>query len=535
MHTSAPSGPVRVGAVAVAILVAGAAGAAPLDGPAAERALAVAQAKLAAASARLTPDRLPKSTGPDGLWRTVAATDRVGWTQGFFPGTLWYVHEWSGDAAWRERAERFTATLEPQKTNTETHDVGFKLVPSFGNAHRLTGDPAHRDVLLAGAASLATRFRPEVGAIDCCDWNPDWRLPVVIDTMMNLELLLWAARNGGDPAHAELALQHALRTRDDLVRADGGTFHVADYEPGTGALRWRGTFQGAADGSTWARGQAWAVYGFTMVYRYTRDARMLETARRTADFFLARLPASGVPRWDLDVAGPPDDSSAAAILASALLELATHVGAPGGDAYRAHALRILGTLASPSYLDERPATEGILLHGAGNVPAGQEVDVSLAYGDYYFVEALLRARPWPAAPPAPDAGEDGADGAGTGDAGEAGGGGAGDGGADAGGADAGGADAGGADAGGADAGGADAGGADAGGADAGGGDAGGADAGGSDGSGSDGGAEEPAGDAAPTRSSGGCATGGAGGMLALLAVHRLRRLRRADAGPGPRR
>lgn len=512
MYTSARSGHALAGAVAVAILAAGAAVASPLDGPAAEKALAVAQAKAAATAARLTPDRLPKSTGPDGRWTTVAATDPVGWTQGFFPGTLWYLHEWSGEGAWRERAERFTATLEPQKTNTETHDVGFKLVPSFGNALRLTGDPAHREVLLAGAASLATRFRPEIGAIDCCDWNPDWRLPVVIDTMMNLELLLRAAREGGDPAYADMALRHALRTRDDLVRGDGGTFHVADYEPGTGALRWRGTFQGAADGSTWARGQAWAVYGFTMVHRYTRDARMLETARRTADFFLARLPASGVPRWDLDVEDGPDDSSAAAILASALLELATVVEGPAGDAYRAHALRILGMLASPSYLDERPTTEGILLHGAGNVPAGHEIDVSLVYGDYYFVEALLRARPWPSVPPPPPGGDPG----GAGDAG-----------------DAGGAGAGGADAGGGDADDADAGGADAGDADAGGADAGGGDAGGSDGSGSDGGAGEPAGDTAPPppRSSGGCATGGPGGMLALalLAVRRMRRVRRAEA------
>jgi unsaturated chondroitin disaccharide hydrolase len=487
VHTFGRLGYARVAAIALAAIAAGDAVAVTLDAPAAERALAVAQGKLAAAAARLTPDRLPKSTGPDGLWQTVAATDRVGWTQGFFPGMLWYLHEWSGDRAWRERAELFTSPLEPQRTNTETHDVGFKLVPSFGNAHRLTGDPAHRDVLLAGAASLATRFRPEVGAIDCCDWNTDWRLPVVIDTMMNLELLLWAARNGGDPAHADLALRHALRTRADLVRADGGTFHVADYEPGTGALRWRGTFQGAADGSTWARGQAWAVYGFTMVYRYTRDARMLETARRTADFFLAHLPASGVPRWDLDVGGPPDDSSAAAILASALLELATLVGEPAGDGYRAHALRILGTLASPSYLDERSTTEGILLHGAGHVPAGQEVDVSLVYGDYYFVEALLRARPWPAAAPDGDAG--GADG-GAGSGGE---GGAGGGGGDAGGGE----------------------------------DAGG---GAGDSEPGDGDAEEPAGNPAPPpRSSGGCATGGTGStiVLALLALRPLlRRVRR---------
>jgi unsaturated chondroitin disaccharide hydrolase len=402
------------------------AAATPLDEEAAERALAVAGEKLARAAARLPSDRLPHSTGPDGLWRTVAADDRVGWTQGFFPGSLWYLHELTQDPAWRDRAERFTWPLESQKRNTETHDVGFKLFPSFGNAHRLTGDDRYREVLLAGAASLATRFRPEVGAIDCCDWNPEWRLPIVVDTMMNLELLLWASRHGGDPAYAELALRHALRTLADLVRPDGGTFHVSDYEPGSGALRWRGTFQGARDDSTWSRGQAWAVYGFTVVHRYTGDPRMLDAAVRTAEFFLARLPAHGVPRWDLDVAAGPEDSSAAAVLASALLELATFVAEPAASRYQARALGILETLASPAYLDARPATEGILLHGAGHVPAGREVDVSLVYGDHYFIEALLRARPWPprAADGGAGSGGGGDDGGGAGDGGD---GGAGDG------------------------------------------------------------------------------------------------------------
>jgi unsaturated chondroitin disaccharide hydrolase len=514
-------------AVAVAIALAVGGSARALDEVAAARALAVAGDKLERAATRLAADQLPKATGPDGLWRTVAATDRVGWTQGFFPGSLWLLHELTGDGAWRERAERFTRTLEPQKSNTETHDTGFKLVPSFANAHRLTGDPAHRDVLLAGAASLATRFRPEVDAIDCCEWNPDWRLPVVIDTMMNLELLLWAARNGGDPGYADLALRHALRTRADLVRADGSTFHVADYEPGTGTLRWRGTFQGAADGSTWSRGQAWAVYGFTMVYRYTRDARMLDAARTTAEFFLARLPAHGVPSWDLDAGPAPEDSSAAAVLASALLELATFVAEPAATRYRDRALAILGTLASTGYLDARATTEGILLHGAGHVPAGQEVDVSLVYGDYYFVEALMRARPWPKAP-AGDGGD------GTGGKGEEGGGEdgtGGDGGGEGGTGGDGGDDQGG---GGGDDGAGDGAGRDTGSGDAGG-EGGGAVPGGEgEGQGGGGGAgtDEP-GSASPSRGSGGCSTGGAGSALVpmLLALGLTRAAARSPRGP----
>ena len=406
----------RCSAVLIAFAIfAAPAVATPLDDATATHALSVSRDKLARAAARLPATELPKSTGPDGLWRTVPADDVIGWTQGFFAGSLWYQYELTGDAAWRDRAETFTRSLEGQKTNTVTHDTGLKLFPSYGNAYRLTGDPAFRDVLLTGAASLATRYRPEIGAIDCCDWNPDWRLPVVIDTMMNIELLFWAGQHGGDAGLTRIALEHALRTRDDLVRADGSTFHVADYEPGTGALRWRGTYQGAADDSTWSRGQAWAVYGFTAAYRYTRDERMLAAARHTADFFLTRLPASRVPNWDLDASQQLDDSSAASIFASALLELATFAAEPDATRYRTSALQILDALASSAYLDERLTTEGVLLHGAGHVPARQEMDVSLVYGDYYFVEALLRARPWP------DAG--GGGGGGTGDGGGGGGGG----------------------------------------------------------------------------------------------------------------
>lgn len=482
--------PAALFAFAFAILAAPAV-ATPLDDATARHALSVAADKLALAAARLPATELPKSTGPDGLWRTVPAEDVIGWTQGFFAGSLWYQYELTGDAAWRDRAETFTRSLEGQKTNTVTHDTGFKLFGSYGNAHRLTGDPAYRDVLLTGAASLATRYRPEIGAIDCCDWNPDWSLPVVIDTLMNLELLFWAGQHGGDADLTRIALEHALRTRDDLVRADGSTFHVADYEPGTGVLRWRGTYQGVADDSTWSRGQAWAVYGFTMAYRYTRDERMLAAARHTADFFLTHLPASRVPNWDFDAPEQRDDSSAASIGASALLELATFAAEPDATRYRTSALQILDALTSSAYLDEAPTTEGVLLHGAGHVPARKEMDVSLVYGDYYFVEALLRARPWPAA------------GGGTGDSGGGGGGGGTGDGADGGGSGGTGDEAGGG---------------------GGGGTGDGADGGGSGGTGdgaggggTDGGAGTGEGEPSPRRS-GGCNSGGTDAPLLALAA-----------------
>jgi unsaturated chondroitin disaccharide hydrolase len=243
-----------------------------------------------------------------------------------------------------------------------------------------------------------------VGAVKCCDWNPDWSFPVVVDTLVNLELLLWGAENGGEAAWRDQALAHALTSARDLVRADGGTFHVADYDAATAALRSRGTFQGAGDGTTWSRGQAWAMVGFTRAYRYTRDPRMLEAARKVTAYWLARAPAGGVPSWDFDAARVEPDSSAAAAAASALLELSALVGGAEGGRYRAAALAALDTLAS-DFLD-RTDGEALLTGGVGDLPHGKEIGVGLVYGDHYFVEALLRAFPQPGAcatpgPPAP--------------------------------------------------------------------------------------------------------------------------------------
>jgi unsaturated chondroitin disaccharide hydrolase len=214
--------------------------------------------------------------------------------------------------------------------------------------------------------------------------------------MMNLELLLWGAANGGDPGWREMALTHARVTGRDLVRADGGTFHVVDYEPATGAVRLRGTYQGYADGSTWSRGQAWAIYGYTMVYRHTRDPEMLALARKTAAWWLARTPADGVPNWDFDAPTQRKDSSAGAAVAAAFLELAGYVG-EGAEAarYRGAALAALDALSSPAYLASGPSPASILLHGVGHLPAGKEIDVGLVYGDHYFLEAVLRHTPRP--------------------------------------------------------------------------------------------------------------------------------------------
>ncbi len=364
------------------------------DAAQAERALAFAREQLRKTVSRHPArDMYPKSTLADGTWGLIPATDMIGWTQGFFPGSLWFMYQDTRDASWRTWATEWIANLEIQKTNRQTHDLGFKFMPSYGKTWDLTQDAAAREVLLTAAGSLASRYNPTLGIIDCCDWNSDWDVPMVADTMVNLELLLWGAREGGPAAWRDMAVNHALKTRDDLVRGspDGSTFHVVDYDGSTGAIRFRGTFQGAADDSTWTRGQAWVMYGFTMVYRYTRDERMLEAARRVSDYYLSRLPDDAIPNWDFDSGILMPDSSAAAAAASALLELSTYVDDPiTQQRYRERAKRALATLSSPAYIAQGTSNLSTLLHGVGHLPAGKEVDVGLIYGDYYFIEALLR-------------------------------------------------------------------------------------------------------------------------------------------------
>ena len=395
-------------------LVASSAAQAMNDG-AAQEAIAFAAARLAAEAARSTPLQSPNFTKADGTWVHVANTDVFGWTQGFFPGANWLAWDLTHDAAAKSRAVSWTRALEVQKTNTQTHDLGFKLFLSFGHAFQATGDPYYKDVLLTAAASLATRYDPTIGAIICCDWNPDWHRPTVVDTMMNLELLLWASQNGGQAAWKDMAVNHALKTLADTVRDDGSTFHVVDYLS-DGSIAFRGTSQGYSNSSTWTRGQAWAIYGFTTVYRYTRDARMLAAAKKVTDYYLTRLGSDPVPNWDFDAPSLHKDSSAGAAVASALFELSGYVGSADALRYRAAATQMLDALASPAYLAKGTSSQSALRWAVGNLPGNEQIDVGLIYGDYYFLEALSRR---PADPPAPaDGGVNDAD-AGVSDAGAA--------------------------------------------------------------------------------------------------------------------
>ncbi len=337
------------------------------------------------------PGKYPRTALTEGNWRT---TDAGTWTSGFFPGCLWYMYDMTSDAVWRRRAESWTAGLEKVKFETGTHDVGFIMFSSFGNGYRLAESETYRDILLQTAHSLASRYNPVVGCIQ--SWNAGSRgiFPVIVDNLMNLEILFWAARNGGEQSWYDMAVSHALRTRQDHVREDGGTYQIVDYDPATGGITTKSSSQGYQAESTWARGQAWGLYGFTMTYRETGDSRFLQTARKLADFYIDNLPEDFVPFWDFDAPNIPDEpkeASAAAIAASALVELSTLVTDTGAaDRYRHTARNILASLSSPAYLAEGSNSSAILLHSNSNVNKNKEVDVSLIHADYYFIEALLR-------------------------------------------------------------------------------------------------------------------------------------------------
>ncbi|MGH8897032.1 MAG: glycoside hydrolase family 88 protein [Egibacteraceae bacterium] len=314
------------------------------------------------------------------------------WTAGFWPGQLWLASLAADDRALADAAAAAARRLAPRRTDTSTHDMGFLFSPSWVTAFRLTGDVAWRDGALVAAESLTRRFNPRGSFIRA--WgrldSPVNAGRAIIDTMMNLDLLFWASAQTGDDRFADIARRHATTSATHHVRDDGSTAHVFDFDPATGAPIGRNTHQGYSPTSCWARGQAWAVYGFTTAYRRTKVEQFLATARKVADWFLAHLPADAVPFWDFrspDLPRDVRDSSAGAIAACGLLDLAR---VTGEDRYREGALRILRALCQEYTTFGMPTHEAILLHGTGNKPGNADIDVSLIYGDYYFVEALMR-------------------------------------------------------------------------------------------------------------------------------------------------
>jgi rhamnogalacturonyl hydrolase YesR len=336
------------------------------------------------------------------------------WTGGFWPGNLWYVYEYTKDSTWRNAAIRWTESLQQNQFNTEHHDLGFMMYCSYGNAYRLTHNENYKDVLVQSANSLISRYNPTVGCIkswnerESWDGKTIWHYPVIIDNLMNLELLFFASKVTGNPVYKNIAIRHAETTMKNHIRADFSSYHVVNYDSATGTVLNQQTCQGYADNSTWARGQAWGIYGYTMIYRETGDKRFLTTAKKMADFYInnKNLPGDKIPYWDFNVdqkGYTPQwnyepakvnykvrDVSAAAVVSSALFELSSFLGNEGKK-YRAFAIASLKTLSTPNYM-ATPGTNAFFLlkHSVGSFPHNAEIDVPIVYADYYYLEALLR-------------------------------------------------------------------------------------------------------------------------------------------------
>jgi rhamnogalacturonyl hydrolase YesR len=333
----------------------------------------------------------PRSLTANGDLALVPSKD---WCSGFFPGELWFLYQYSGQEKWLKLAKTFTAFIEDQKTNGGTHDMGFKIYTSVGNGYRLTKDPHYRDVIIEGAKTLSTRFNPKVGCIKSWD-NRIWKFPVIIDNMMNLELLFEATKLSGDSSFYKIAVTHANTTIKNHFRANYSSYHVVSYDPETGEVLKKQTHQGYADESAWSRGQSWALYGYTMCYRETKDKAYLRQAENVAKFILDNpaLPQDLVPYWDYNAPNIPNeqrDVSAAAVMASALYELSTY--STNGKLYRGKADLIVKNLTDHYTAGPGTSKGFILLHSTGSRPANTEVDVPLSYADYYYLEALLRQK-----------------------------------------------------------------------------------------------------------------------------------------------
>ncbi|MFD1255439.1 glycoside hydrolase family 88 protein [Mucilaginibacter terrae] len=331
-----------------------------------------------------------RNTNADGSLRTVNASD---WTSGFFPGELWFIYRFTNNPYWKKQAMAFTAGIESQQNNTGTHDLGFMMYNSIGQAYHLTGSAHHKQVLLQGAKSLATRFNANVGAIKSWD-NPKFNYPVIVDNLMNLEYLFWATRVSGDSSFYKIAVKHANTDMQYRFRINNSTYHVLDFDKETGKLLAKRTHQGNADESCWARGQAWAIYGYTNLYRETKDKRYLKQAMKAANYFISQTNkiADHIPYWDFnapDIPTAPRDASAAAVAASGMLELSHYAGAK--NVYKQKAVQMLKNLCSPQYLAKTGTNNYFLLkHSTGHKPAGTEINVPIVYADYYLLEALWR-------------------------------------------------------------------------------------------------------------------------------------------------
>lgn len=337
----------------------------------------------------------PHRAGADGKYDDA---DTSWWTSGFWPGMLWVMYDVTGRQSFRQAAWRWDEELErwfARDGEFLHHDVGFQFLSTAVLKYKITGDADGRRRGLRAADYLASRFNPAGQFIRA--WNGDMAGWAIIDCMMNLSLLFWASEETGDPRYRHIAVRHAETAIRHSVREDGSVNHIVSFDPETGAFIESFGGQGLAPDSSWSRGTAWALYGFANTYRHTGDERFLTTAKRIAHYFIAALPEDGVPYWDFrleSLEGEPRDSSAAAIAASGLLEIAEAVPAGEKRLYADAAERILASLTERYATWDRPEHEAILLHGTGHKPGNANIDVSLIYGDYFYAEAFAKLNGW---------------------------------------------------------------------------------------------------------------------------------------------